>query len=43
MRGASNVPLQLAGCSLVIFPTLAMFIIFKDKFIGSLSIGGLKG
>ena len=40
---ATNVPLQLAGCSLVILPTLALFLIFKDKLIGSLSIGGLKG
>lgn len=43
MRVASNIPVQLAGCSLVIFPTLVLFIIFKEKLIGSLSIGGLKG
>lgn len=40
---ATNVPLQLAGCSLVILPTLVLFLIFKNKLIGSLSIGGLKG
>ena len=43
MRVADNIPIQLAGCSLVIFPTLVLFIIFKEKLIGSLSIGGLKG
>lgn len=42
-RAATNVPLQLAGCSLVILPTLVLFLIFKNKLIGSLSLGGLKG
>ena len=42
-RAATNVPLQLAGCSLVILPTLVLFMIFKNKLIGSLSLGGLKG
>lgn len=42
-RAATNIPLQLAGCTLVIIPTLLLFILFKNKMIGSLSIGGLKG
>lgn len=38
-----TVPAQLAGCSLVILPTLTLFIIFRKKLIGNLSIGGIKG
>lgn len=38
-----SVPAQLAGCSLVILPTLTLFIIFRKKLIGNLSIGGIKG
>ena len=42
-QGANSVPLKLAGCTLVILPTLALFVIFKDKIVSNLSIGGLKG
>ena len=38
-----SIPIQLAGCSLVIIPTLTLFLIFKNKLVGNLSIGGLKG
>jgi len=41
--GASGIPLKLAGCSLVIIPTLTLFIIFRNKIVSNLSIGGLKG
>lgn len=40
---ASSTPMQLAGCSIVIFPMLVLFIAFKNKMIGSISFGGLKG
>lgn len=40
---ATKVPNQLAACTLVIVPTLIIFIIFKDQMIGNLAIGGLKG
>ncbi len=40
---AASVPHKLASCALVIIPTLTVFIIFKDKMVGNLSIGGLKG
>lgn len=41
--GSSGVPLKLAGCALVIIPTLTIFIIFRNKIVSNLSIGGLKG
>lgn len=40
---AASVPHKLASCALVIIPTLTVFIVFKDKMVGNLSIGGLKG
>ena len=40
---AASVPHKLCACTLVILPTLLLFIIFKDKMIGNISIGGLKG
>ncbi len=39
----SSVPLRLASCTVVIIPTLIIFIIFKDKLMGNLALGGLKG
>jgi len=38
-----SIPLQLSSSTLVIIPTLAIFIIFKDKIMSNLTIGGLKG
>ncbi len=43
LNAASSVPLQLAGCVLIALPILILFLIFKDKLIGNLNIGGLKG
>ncbi len=37
------VPIQLAGLVLVILPILLLFVIFKDKLMGALTMGGLKG
>ncbi len=43
LNAASSVPLQLSGCVLIALPILIIFLIFKDKLIGNLNIGGLKG
>ena len=37
------VPLQLAGLTIVITPIVILFIAFKDKLMGNLTMGGLKG
>lgn len=42
-NAVSSVPMQLAGCSLVIIPVLILFFCFRDKFIGNLTMGGFKG
>jgi ABC-type glycerol-3-phosphate transport system permease component len=39
----SQIPARLAGCVIVMLPTLSIFLIFKNKFIGNIAIGGLKG
>ena len=42
-NSVSSVPVQVAGSIVVALPTLAIFIAFKNKFIGNIAIGGLKG
>ncbi len=39
----SSVPLHLAASVIVTAPILLLFIMFKDKFMGNLTLGGLKG
>ena len=38
-----SAPLQMAGCFLLIAPILTLFIFLKDKLMGNISAGGLKG
>lgn len=40
---ASSVTLHFAACTLVMIPILILYFIFKEKLIGSVAIGGLKG
>ncbi len=42
-EGASSVSIVMAGSILVMLPMIIVFIIFKDKFIGNLTVGGIKG
>ena len=38
-----NVPVYYAGLIISMIPTIALFAVFSDKNISSISIGGLKG
>lgn len=38
----SSVPMKLTGCMYLMVPMFVLFMIFKDKMIGNLSMGGLK-
>ncbi len=38
----STIPFRMAGCMLLALPILVLFIIFKDKLMGNLSMGGVK-
>ncbi len=33
----------LAGAMCLFFPALILFIVFRDKFVGNLTVGGIKG
>ena len=39
----SNEPMQMAASALVCIPCLILFFIFRDKMVGNLTMGGLKG
>jgi ABC-type glycerol-3-phosphate transport system permease component len=38
----NTVPLRMAGCIILFVPILILFLIFKNKLMGNLSMGGLK-
>lgn len=40
---ASFVTVRLAGCIIVSVPILLVFILFKNKLMGNLTVGGIKG
>lgn len=42
-EGSSSVSVVMAGSILVMAPMIAVFVIFKDQFIGNLTVGGIKG
>lgn len=39
----STTPRQLAGCCIVMIPVAVLFLIFRNKIMGNLAMGGLKG
>lgn len=38
-----NEPRQMAGCLIVATPLIILFVIFRKKLMGSITIGGIKG
>lgn len=42
LQGLNNPPMRLAANVIVIIPILIVFIIFKDKIMSNISMGGLK-
>lgn len=39
----ATTPMMMTGCMLVFLPIFALFMVFKNRIIGNLTIGGLKG
>ena len=39
----AQIPMQLTGCVVVMVPIIILFVCFRNKIMGNLSIGGLKG
>jgi multiple sugar transport system permease protein len=42
-RGGANIPVQLAGATLAIFPVIMLFVFTQRFFISGVSAGGIKG
>ena len=38
----ATIPFRLAGCMMLALPVLILFIIFKDKLMNNMSMGGIK-
>ncbi|MBO5712827.1 MAG: carbohydrate ABC transporter permease [Clostridia bacterium] len=38
-----NIPRIMAGCIIIAIPLIILFIVFKDKLMNNLTVGGLKG
>ena len=41
--GRTDQPIQMAGCMILFIPIFAIFVAFKDIFMGNLTVGGIKG
>jgi ABC-type glycerol-3-phosphate transport system permease component len=41
--GTSLMTLQMSGCMILFIPILILFLVFKDVFMGNLTVGGIKG
>lgn len=39
----SSTPIQMAAAMIVCFPCIVVFLIMKDKMVGNLTMGGIKG
>ena len=38
----NNVPMRMTGCVLMVTPILILFIVFRNRLIGNISMGGIK-
>ena len=38
----ATIPMKITGCMLMMVPILILFLIFRKRLIGNISIGGLK-
>ncbi len=41
--GSAGTEIKMASCMIMVVPTVLIFILFKDKLMGNLSMGGIKG
>lgn len=42
LQEMNNVPIRMTGAAIVVLPILIVFIVFKERLMGNLSMGGLK-
>ena len=41
--GSARTEIKMASCMIMVIPTITVFIIFREKLMGNLSMGGIKG
>lgn len=41
--GMTAVPIRMASCAIMVLPTLLIFVLFRNKLMGNLTMGGIKG
>ena len=39
----SSVPMKMAGCTILVFPILILFLFLHKRIMGNISLGGIKG
>ena len=39
----SAIPMQITGCVIVMVPIIILFLVFRNKIMGNLTLGGIKG
>lgn len=42
VKGMNGVPMKLTGCMILVVPIMILFVIFQNKLMGNVSMGGLK-
>ena len=42
INSLSTIPMKITGCMIMMLPILIVFLIFRNRLIGNISIGGLK-
>lgn len=42
IQGLNNVPMRMAGCMMIIIPTLIIYIVCNRRLLGNISMGGVK-
>ena len=43
VTGLAHPTYKMASCMIMVIPTVTLFIIFRDRLMGNLSMGGIKG
>lgn len=43
VRGMNGVPMKLTGCMILFLPVFVLYLLFQDKLMGNISMGGIKG
>ncbi len=42
INNLNNVPMRMTGCVMMVMPILILFIVFRNRLIGNISMGGIK-